>query len=133
MATLPPITVSTLDLERLEALIASQPESATSLALEEELGRADVVAPQAVPPTLITMNSKVRFAFEGGEEFELTLCYPNDASAPGCVSILAPIGSALLGLSVGDTIDWPVPGGATRQVRILDLIYQPERAGDLHR
>lgn len=138
MTTLPSITVSSLDLARLEGLLATLLEkrapSDAATALEEELSRAEVVEPHAVPPTLVTMNSTVRFVFEGSDEqFELTLCYPRDAGATGTVSILAPIGSALLGLCVGDVIDWPVPGGASRRVRILELPYQPERAGDLHR
>ena len=134
MTALPSITVSSLDLARLEGLLATAQNSAAATALEEELSRAEVIEPKAVPPTLVTMNSTVRFAFEqSDEQFELTLCYPRDAGAPGTVSVLAPIGSALLGLSVGDSIDWPVPGGDQRRVRILDLLYQPERAGDLHR
>ncbi len=133
MNALPSITVSSLDLARLEELLANESSSAAA-ALEEELSRAAVIDPQSVPPTLVTMNSTVRFAFEqSGEQLELTLRYPREAGAPGTVSILAPIGSALLGLSVGDSIDWPVPGGEQRRVRILELIYQPERAGDLHR
>ncbi len=139
MTAQPSITVTSLDLARLEELIATE-HSAAAEALEAELGRADIIEPRAVPPTLVTMNSTVRFAFEepgtpsaSGEPFELTLCYPRDAGAPGTVSVLAPIGSALLGLSVGDAIDWPVPGGDHRRVRILELAYQPERAGELHR
>lgn len=133
-ANLPQLTVSSLDLARLEALIASNEDNDTAIALEEELSRATVVEPSAMPPTVVTMNSTVRFAFvESKEQFELTLCYPRDAGAPGSVSVLAPIGAALLGLSVGDEIDWPVPGRGHRQVRILELVYQPERAGDSHR
>jgi regulator of nucleoside diphosphate kinase len=136
MATdnLPPITVSSLDLERLEALIAANEDNDTAVALEEELSRATVVAPGEIPPTVVTMNSTVRFSIlEGGDQFELTLRYPKDAGAPGTVSVLAPIGAALLGLSVGEEIDWPIPGRGHRRVRILDVVYQPERTGDLHR
>jgi regulator of nucleoside diphosphate kinase len=134
MGTLPSITVTSLDLSRLEGLLSTQMDTTAAEALEDELSRAAVIAPQSVPPTLVTMNSTVRFVFEEtGEQRELTLCYPKDAGAPGTVSVLAPIGSALLGLSVGDVIDWPVPGGGTRRVRILELVYQPERAGDYHR
>lgn len=129
----PSITVSSQDLQRLDALLANIDTPAAD-ALAEELERATVIAPDAVPPTLVTMNSTVRFRFEdSGEEFERTLCYPRDAGQPGAVSVFAPIGSALLGLSVGDVIDWPVPGGKARQVHILDLVFQPERAGELHR
>ncbi len=137
MAAQPAITISRLDLDRLEGLLdalGEQAHSAGAMALEAELSRADIVEPQSVPPTLVTMNSTVRFIFDGSDEqFELTLCYPRDAGAPGTVSVLAPIGSALLGLSVGDSIDWPVPGGGTRRVRILEVPYQPERTGELHR
>lgn len=133
MQPVPPITVSSLDLARLEHLL-SEAEDGQVDPLLDELERAAVVAPAEVPPTVVTMNSTVRFAFEGnGDQLELTLCYPKDAGRPGHVSVLAPIGAALLGLSVGDIIEWPVPGGGTRRVRILELTYQPERAGDLHR
>lgn len=136
MSELPGITLSSLDVSRLEALLAglSNP-GAESDALQDELDRANVVEPHEVPPTVVTMNSTVRFAVEQtGEEFEMTLCYPRDVNGqPGRVSVLAPIGSALLGLSVGQEIDWPVPGGKIRHVRIVDVTYQPERAGDLHR
>jgi len=136
VSELPGITLSSLDVSRLEALLAglSNP-GAESDALQDELDRANVVEPHEVPPTVVTMNSTVRFAVEQtGEEFEMTLCYPRDVNGqPGRVSVLAPIGSALLGLSVGQEIDWPVPGGKIRHVRIVDVTYQPERAGDLHR
>ncbi|MNJ47572.1 Regulator of nucleoside diphosphate kinase [compost metagenome] len=57
--------------------------------------------------------------------------YPKDANADeGKISILAPIGSALLGLSVGEQIDWPAPGGKTLKLKLLEVEYQPEAAGD---
>ncbi len=137
MSELPSITVSSLDLERLEALLegvrsSSNPEIE---GLRSELQRANIVDPREVPPTVVTMNSKVRFVVEDTDrEFELTLCYPRDLDGrPDKVSILAPIGSALLGLAVGQRIEWPLPGGKLAHVRIVDVIYQPERAGDYHR
>jgi regulator of nucleoside diphosphate kinase len=74
-----------------------------------------------------------RFAMEPtGREFELTLVYPKDLDGePNTISDLAPVGSALLGLSVGQEIAWPMPGGKTVTVRILAVTYQPERAGNL--
>ena len=54
-----------------------------------------------------------------------------DASG-GTISILAPVGSALLGLTEGDEIEWPSPGGGALRVRIMEILYQPERAGDYH-
>jgi regulator of nucleoside diphosphate kinase len=131
---LPSITVSTLDLSRLEALLANQHEPAAE-ALQDELDRAQVLAPERMPPNVVTMHSSVRFVVEEtGEEFEKTLCFPREVEGqPDAVSVLAPLGSALLGLAVGQIIDWPVPGGKTRRVRILDVTYQPERAGEYHR
>jgi Transcription elongation factor len=100
--------------------------------LEAELARAEIVDPKDMPPTVVTMNSIVRFKIESSsEEFNLTLVYPQDADASGgTISILAPVGSALLGLSKGDEIEWPKPGGGMFRVRIEDVIYQPERSGE---
>ena len=134
MSKLPSITVSTLDLSRLEALLANSDEPAAD-ALQDELDRAKVLDPERMPPDVVTMHSSVRFVVEEtGEEFEKTLCFPREvAGQADAVSVLAPLGSALLGLAVGQVIDWPVPGGKTRRVRILDIPYQPERAGEYHR
>ena len=103
--------------------------------LEAELARAQIVAPKDVPPTVVTMNSTVRFEVESShDEFQLTLVYPKDIDASGeKISILAPVGSALLGLSQGDEIEWPKPGGGVLRVRIKEVVYQPERAGEHHR
>jgi regulator of nucleoside diphosphate kinase len=81
------------------------------------------------------MNSTVRFrVLSTDQTFEMTLVYPRDADGSGSrISVLAPVGSALLGLSQGDEIEWPKPGGGVLQVRIEEVTYQPERAGELHR
>ena len=64
----------------------------------------------------------------------MTLVYPKDVNgAADRISVLAPVGSALLGLSAGDELDWPRPGGEMMTVRVLDVVYQPERAGEFHR
>lgn len=137
MSSKPHIILSSLDLERLQALLDSL--SATAFPgkadLQAELDRADVVEPKDVPPSVVTMNSTVRFAMEpSGEEFCLTLVYPKDTTGSGDqISVLAPVGSALLGLSTGDRIEWPRPGGGLTKVRIVEIVYQPERAGELHR
>jgi regulator of nucleoside diphosphate kinase len=133
----PVLIISSLDLQRLERLLESQPAEARAAyaALMEELERATVVDPGAMPPTVVTMNSSVRFRTEpDGKEFERTLVYPGgvDGSAEK-VSVLAPIGSAMLGLSVGDSIEWPAPRGGTMTVRIMEILYQPEAAGEFHR
>jgi regulator of nucleoside diphosphate kinase len=137
MKNKPRIILTSLDLERLEKLLDSLPENAFpgKLALQEELDRAELVEPGEVPPTVVTMNSTVRFSTpETKNEFRLTLVYPKDVSGKADnISILAPVGSALLGLSVGDELEWPRPGGGATRVRVDEILYQPEHAGDLHR
>ncbi len=135
--TKPRVIISSLDAERLEKLIESLPNQSFPGRedLEDELARAEVVEPQDVPPTVVTMNSTVRFEVDSSlEEFSLTLVYPKDMDNSGDkISILAPVGSALLGLSQGDEIEWPKPGGGMLRVRIKEVTYQPERAGERHR
>ncbi|MFA7095014.1 MAG: nucleoside diphosphate kinase regulator [Gammaproteobacteria bacterium] len=137
MKTHPPITVSDRDYERLERLLdnPSYKNLPGIAALRVELDRAEIVDPEKVPPGVITMNSTARFVDEEtGDEHEMTLVYPPDADgSAGKVSILAPVGSALLGLSVGQTIEWPLPSGRKAKLRVLDVTYQPEAAGEFHR
>jgi regulator of nucleoside diphosphate kinase len=103
--------------------------------LRDELDRAEIVEPEQIPPSVVTMNSTVRFRIESsGEDYCLTLVYPKDVDASGDkISILAPVGSALLGLSTGDEIEWPRPGGGTIKLRIVKVVYQPEREGKFYR
>jgi len=133
----PNIIVSSLDAERLEILLDALPpaEAAAHDGLLDELGRAEIVAPQDMPPGVVTMNSTVRFEIDTPrEELRLTLAYPRDmANTTDAISILTPVGTALLGLSVGDAIDWPRPDGQLARVRILEVLYQPEQAGALVR
>ena len=128
----PTLVLSRLDCDRLDALL-EQPANAGPQfdALRAELARAEVREPQDMPPDAITMNSIARFRDEAtGEERELTLVYPRDADgSPDKVSILAPVGSALLGLRAGQTIDWPLPGGRSTRLQVLGIRYQPEAAG----
>ena len=139
-STTPALFLSRLDCERIEALLEA-PGSANidTSALEAELARAQIVEPAQMPADVITMNSTARFKVVGSDgdgddgERELTLVYPRDASGPDKVSILAPVGSALLGLRIGDTIEWPLPGGRTTRLQVLSIRFQPEAAGELHR
>ena len=135
MTTAPAITVTRLDLKRLENLLDSLEDFGPAAeALDEELARANVVAPEEVPPQVVTMNSRVHCREEGsGKDYHLTLVYPQDARTEGNVSVLAPMGSALLGLSVGQRIDWPTPAGKQIKLTLLDVEYQPEAAGDFNR
>lgn len=127
----PNITVSTLDIERLEALL----ESNHNQGLLDELARARVVEPEDIPSDVVTMRSQVRFDIEQPpQQLCMTLAYPKDmAELPDGISILTPIGTALLGLKVGDSIDWPRPDGQLTTLRIVDVPYQPERAGETFR
>ncbi len=98
--------------------------------LQHELDRAHVVDPTAIPHNLVTMNSRVRLQdMETGEENIYTLVFPSDADIEqNKISILAPIGTAILGYRAGDRVDWLVPAGK-RRVRIHEILYQPEAAG----
>ena len=135
----PSLLLSRLDVERIEELL-EQPQfrGLDSGALRGELERAEVAELAAMPGDVITMNSVARVRVDdaelGSHERELALVYPRDADGSAHkVSILAPVGSALLGLRTGDSIDWPMPGGRTARLEVLAIRYQPEAAGELHR
>lgn len=131
------ITITSNDLQRLEKLLEAQPRNMPPniLSLEEELNLAEVVEPENIPPTVVTMNSVVRFKVNSStEEFTQTLVYPKDIDGSSDkISILAPVGSALLGMSEGDEIEWPKPDGGKVKVRIVEIVQQPERSGEYHR
>lgn len=137
MTNQPEIIITETDADRLETLLNSLPEIAFpgKRELEYELERAQIVASKDIPPTVVTMNSEIKFrVLPSNEEFCLTLVYPKDVKDNGkTISILAPVGSALLGLSQGDQISWPKPGGGMLTVEIEEILYQPERSGEYHR
>lgn len=131
----PVITVSSRDADRLVSLLDGLPDDAFpgKDELLAELDRANIVEPESMPSNVVTMNSTVRFQVDGSDqEFSLTLVYPRD-QAEGTISVLAPVGSALLGMHEGDRIAWPKPGGGALSVQIIEVTYQPERAGEYHR
>lgn len=132
MSVLPRIVLSRFDHERLERLLEKVGPRSDLDALREEIERAEIVEPEALPPDVVTMNSVVRFSDEeSGTETEVKLVFPGHADVESRrISVLAPVGSALLGLSVGDSIDWAVPNGRTRRLRVEAVSYQPEAAGD---
>lgn len=132
MSSPAPIIVSSLDMDRIEALIEKMPRVTPEVEqLENELDRATIVAPAQMPANVVSMNSTVRFKFVGEQKvFEKTLVYPQDLQNDEQVSIFAPVGSALLGLAVGQSLSWPMPNSQQRTVEILDVTYQPEREGD---
>lgn len=134
MATAPTPTLSSRDLDRLEQLLESPAMAANpaAAALAAELERANVVEPEDMPADVVTMNSQVTCVDDvGGETHRLTLVYPRDADVEHHrVSVLAPVGTALLGLSVGQSIDWNAPGGRSLRLRVTAIDYQPEAAGN---
>jgi regulator of nucleoside diphosphate kinase len=133
-----PIRVTVLDLERLRKLLedaqrTSYRKSIYLTKLQTELDRAKVVKPDKVPSDVVTMNSKVCLVdIDTGEEEVYTVVFPDEANAgQGKISVLAPIGTAMLGYEVGDVFEWEVPAGK-RRWKVKRILYQPEAAGDYH-
>jgi regulator of nucleoside diphosphate kinase len=136
---LPDICISSRDFERIENLLDALPQSYSDVKtrLFAELGRADVVDSSLMPPDVVTMNSRVTFTvLSTGQEITSTLVYPDDKisqiNSGDRLSILSPVGTALLGLSEGSEIEWPVDLNKNTRVRIDAIDYQPERSGDYH-
>lgn len=123
------ILLTEQDFERL-SLLVQHSESKTAELLEEELARATVLPQNEIPKDIVTMNSTIRFVDEdNGKNSEVTLVYPQDADVTKRkVSVLAPVGMALIGLKVGQSIEWPMPNGH-RTLKVISIIYQPEAAG----
>ena len=97
--------------------------------LEQELDRADIVDPDAIPRDVVTMNSEVRLRdLDSGEVMVYRLVFPAQARTGNAISVLAPIGTAILGYRVGDLIEWRVPRGV-RRLQVVEVLYQPEAAG----
>ena len=144
----PSLVISSLDAQRLRHMLdgGAHDHLPGVDALSDEIDRATIVEPQQVPPDVVTMNSVVRFINDSThQEFQLKLVYPEGIAArlPGeptklaqdeppvqAVSVLAPVGSALLGLTVGQSIDWQIPGGKRLHLRILQVLRQPEAEGN---
>jgi regulator of nucleoside diphosphate kinase len=99
--------------------------------LEAELDRAEIVDQKQIPADVITMRSKVRLKdLVSGEANTYSLVFPTEANfSEGKISILAPIGTAILGYKQGDTIEWPVPSGV-RRLKVDKVLYQPEAEGN---
>ncbi|EGQ8103282.1 nucleoside diphosphate kinase regulator [Vibrio parahaemolyticus] len=129
------IYISSLDMNRITALLDKMPNIAVELVeLEAELDRATVLEPEEMPSNVVTMNSTVEFKFAGEERtMTKTLVYPSELKSSDDISIFAPVGSALIGLSVGQKLDWPMPNKQVKTIEIVDITYQPERCGALNR
>ncbi|MFI8717128.1 nucleoside diphosphate kinase regulator [Stenotrophomonas sp. NPDC077464] len=126
----PSITVSSADMDRLDALLDSPAVEHTPAgqALARELNRATVVDGDDMPDGVVMMHSRVECEDElHGDRHELTLVYPREADVDqGKVSILAPVGTALLGLAVGQSMDWDAPGGRKLRLRVT-AVHNPQK------
>lgn len=127
------ILITEKDLLRIQHILSFQ-KSQDFENLELELERAKIISDDEVPADLVTMNSKVKFLnVQEDKEMIITIVYPSDANfAEGRISVLASIGSALIGLRVGQEINWQFPNGKTKTLKILEVLYQPEANADWH-
>lgn len=131
---MPNIVMTRLDAQRLDKLFDPMKYPLDSLeALEAEMARARVVSHKRVPPDVVTMNSTVRLLDETtAREFLLTLVYPHNAGGPDTVSVLAPVGVAILGLRIGQSIQWSSAQCRPLKLKVLDIPYQPEAHQEYH-
>lgn len=132
------IYITAYDKKRLDQMIANHLQAYNTdlkylIALQGELNRAEVVLSEAIPNDVVTMNSKVTVKdIETGESFTYTLVFPAAANiSQDKISILSPVGTALIGYQAGDVVEWDVPEGI-RRLKIMKIVYQPEAAGDYH-
>ena len=128
------IYITEADKKRLWPLVEALKNSRDDIrALQAELELASVVTPADIPPYVITMNSKARLRdLDTDEEVTYTLVFPDKASIDdGRISVVAPVGTAMLGHCVGDEFEWEVPAGSVR-FRVEEVLYQPEAAGHYH-
>jgi regulator of nucleoside diphosphate kinase len=130
----PPIQVTTWDYRRLSAVVDAYRlrgcEPLVDL-LAEELDRAELVEPVAVPRDVVTMHSSVKFIDDNtGEVRVVTLAYPGEEdSRQGKISVITPVGSALIGLRAGATMSWRTLDGRTKRLSVLEVRHQPEAHG----
>ena len=130
-----PIILTAVDHERLSTLIYEYTNHRLGMdgralkALARELDRARIVAPEALPYDVVTMDTEVNVLdLDRGEVMRMRVCWP-ERSDPlrGYISVLAPLGLALLGTREGDEVEWPVPDG-WRRLRVEKVLFQPEAA-----
>jgi regulator of nucleoside diphosphate kinase len=122
---LPPITLSAGECDRLRRLVdaAADPSQKTVAFLTREIERADVVDPSQIRRGLVMMGSEVEFRDDSTMKVRrVILVYPNEADVDaGKISVMTPIGAALIGLSVGQSIEWELPSGGWRSLTVLDV------------
>jgi len=131
------IYITEVDLARLRKLIEAARDGGIDSntpymnKLEDELDRANIVDPKEIAMDAITMRSKVRLKdLESRKEMIYSLVFPTEADVDeGRISVLAPVGTAMIGYRVGDIIEWEVPSGL-RRLKVEEVLYQPEASGD---
>ena len=133
------ILITAKDRQRLQDLIRNSREARSEgyqylQALAQELSHAETVEPENIPADVVTMNSTVQVKVNSGRRSQTwTIVYPEDADVDeDRISVLAPLGTALLGYRAGDTVEWNVPAGR-RRYRIVKVVHQPEAAGNFDR
>lgn len=128
----PERTLTEIDHIRLTRLASLRTTHGSDDPLDDLLSSSELVASPSVPADVVTMYSQILVVDEAsGARMKIALCYPADADpAAGFISVLAPLGTALLGLRVGDVAHWSGPGGEPHASRILDMLFQPEATGD---
>jgi regulator of nucleoside diphosphate kinase len=131
------IRLTAHDYNRLRLLLADLMRQSRGMqagveTLEEILDLARVIDPDKVPHNVVTMNSRVLFEdVRTGETGTVTVVYPADADPTrSTISILSPVGSALLGEAEGNEVELPLPHGRSRRIRISKVLYQPEAEGE---
>ncbi|MFF9551172.1 nucleoside diphosphate kinase regulator [Methylobacterium fujisawaense] len=127
----PPLIIPVTDLRSLRDIVAAtrppDPRAAVAAWLAEELDRAVVVAPEALPLRVVTMHAKVSYRDDVTDQVRcVTLVYPGEEDAETrAVSILSPVGAALVGLSEGQSIRWRTSSGGFRGLTVLKVLFQP--------
>ena len=128
--------INRLDYARIKKCIndARQFKSITESELQKlvnELESAVIMEPEAIPANVVTMNSIVKLSFSNNsKQVQFQIVYPDQANfRENKISIFSPIATALIGYKIGDEIEWIVPAGLTK-MKIEEIIYQPEAAGD---
>ena len=130
------IIMNRLDYVRIKKWISDAKQSKTlsdteSAKLLNELESAEIMDAHNIPPEVVTMNSVVKLTFQNNnKQVQFQLVYPDQANVKeNKISIFSPVATALIGYKAGDIIEWIVPSGLTK-IKIEDIIYQPEAAGD---
>lgn len=128
------IHITEVDYLRLKGLIESIEDDSDTSVLELELDVATIIDASKAPRDLVTMNSKLRFLdLTEQKESTIEIVYPQFANLEqGKVSILAPLGTALIGLRSGEQINWQFPNGKTKCLQVLEVLYQPEAQAQWH-